>query len=203
VYTVVMLLVASLLCGAAAALFFSPKGRSSGFRARLKAFFGQRQVQDWGWRLLLACLAYAPIYLVFGLLVVPLTAEYYRQGQFELAAPTWGQILPILFVRSLLFSLVCLPVLVLWRGSARNLVLSLGSTLFVLGGLMYMIQAYWFPWRLRVFHSLEILADSFVYVWILVMLLWRRKGLRSSGTCNQHLGSAPPMGVVNKATGGH
>jgi hypothetical protein len=175
VYTVVMLLVASLLCGAAMAFLFSSKERGAGFWSDLKGFFAPRPLREWGWRLLLACLAYASIYLVFGLLVVPLTAEYYRQGQFELAAPTWGQILPILFVRSLLFLLVCLPVLVTWQGRDGSLTLSLGSTLFVLGGLMYMIQAYWLPWTMRVFHGLEILADSFVYAWILTVLLPRRK----------------------------
>jgi hypothetical protein len=37
-----------------------------------------------------------------------------------------------------------------------------------------MIQSYWFPWDLRLVHSLEILADSLVYAWVLGVLLVRR-----------------------------
>jgi hypothetical protein len=173
-FTLVTSFFASFLCSAAVAFLFPPEEEGAGFLDNLKAFFGRRTARDWAWRLPVAGLAFAPIYLFFGRLVVPLTAEYYQQQLFGLTMPTWGQILPVLFVRSFLFLLVCLPVLVAWGTSYRSLVLTLGLALFVLVGFLYMIQAYWFPWQVRLFHSLEILADSLVYAWVLGVLLVKR-----------------------------
>ena len=85
--------------------------------------------------------------------------------------PSLDQILTILFVRSMLFLLACLPVLVAWRKSRLSLFLSLGFTLFVLVGLLYMLASDWMPLSVRVPHTLEILADSFVYAGALVLLL--------------------------------
>ena len=58
-----------------------------------------------------------PIYYFFGLLVIPFTIEYYRQGLFGLQIPSLDQLLLILFVRSVLFFLACLPILVAWQNS--------------------------------------------------------------------------------------
>ncbi len=54
-----------------------------------------------------------PIYWLFGLMVVPFTGEYYRTSQFGLSMPTLDQLLMVLFVRSVLFLLACLPMLML------------------------------------------------------------------------------------------
>ena len=115
------------------------------------------------WRILLAFLAFPLIYLAFGRLIAPLVIDYYQQGLFGLSLPDWNQILPILFVRSFLFLIACLPVLIAWNGSNRGLFLTLGLTLFLLVGGLSMLQAYWMPATLRVVHSLEILADEMVY----------------------------------------
>jgi hypothetical protein len=63
-------------------------------------------------------------------------------------------------------------VLVAWRLSRRGLVLSLGFALFVLVGALGLIGGYWMPVSMRLFHGLEILADSLVYSWVIVILLW-------------------------------
>jgi hypothetical protein len=72
--------------------------------------------------------------------------------------------------RSALFLLVCLPVMRRWQGSRRSLWLSLGMSFFVLTAFMAVITAYWFPWQMRLFHGLELLADSMVYTAVLVLL---------------------------------
>jgi hypothetical protein len=69
--------------------------------------------------------------------------------------------------------LACLPVLIAWHHSRHSLMLSLGWALFVLVGLLNLMQAVWLPATLRLTHILEILADSFVYAWVLVMLFRR------------------------------
>lgn len=103
--------------------------------------------------------------------MIPFTGEYYRQNMFGLQMPAVDQLLLILFVRSVLFLLACLPILVLWQKSARSLSWSLGFVLFVLVGLLYMLAADWMPVAVRLPHTLEILADEFVYTGLLVALL--------------------------------
>jgi hypothetical protein len=148
---------------AAAAALFSP---AVGGMKRKETGWGHA----WLWKLGAAVLAYPVIYIVFGKLVEPLVRDYYLQGQLELTAPGWGQILPIQALRSLLFLLACLPVLSAWKGSSRGLAAALGLAITLLVGFMPVITSYWFPWQLRVFHGLEIMADSFVYAGVLAWL---------------------------------
>lgn len=182
-FTAVSSIVPSLLCGAAVAALFPAETQGGSFVGAWKAFFARGTPGSWVVRVLLAGVAFMPIYVVFGLLVAPITQRYYTQGMFGLRAAGWSQILPILFVRSVLFFAACLPVIVTWRKSGRSLFLSLGSALFILVGLLYMISAYWMPAAVRLPHSIEILADSFVYAWVLTALLWREEtgARRSSG----------------------
>ena len=89
---------------------------------------------------------------------------------YGLQIPTLDQLLVILFIRSVLFFLACLPIVIAWTSSRRNLVLYLGLALFYLVGFQALMLANWMPWSLRLPHLLEILADEFVYAWALTML---------------------------------
>lgn len=170
-FTALIQLVGSLACGATVAALFPPQDQGRGLIADLREFFARRTATEWSWRLALAAVAFMPIYLFFGRLVVPFTYQYYQQELMGLTAPGWGQILPVLFVRSVLFLMACLPVLVAWRRSRRGVVLSLGFALFVVVGALGLIGGYWMPVSIRLFHGLEILADSLVYSWVIVILL--------------------------------
>jgi hypothetical protein len=169
-FTVVLYGVASLLCAALVAWLIPPQNRTEGFSASAKKFFACFEPAGWLWRLLVALLAFPLIYLTFGRLIAPLVTEYYEQGMFGLELPTWDQMLPVLILRSLLFLLACLPVLILWQNSKRKLFLTLGLTLFLLVGGLNLLQAYWLPASLRLIHSLEILVDELVYAGVLVWL---------------------------------
>ena len=173
-FTTISAIVPSLFCGGVVALLFPPKGKELSFVAAWREFFGRRNPGQWLWRLLLAGIAFMPIYLLFGLLVNPITGEYYRQYMFGLQAPGWNQILPVLFVRSLLFFLASLPIFIVWQKSEHNLFLSLGTALFILVGFLYMLISYWLPPIVRIPHSIEILADSFIYASVLIWLLLGR-----------------------------
>ncbi len=150
--------------------FSRPKTQGADFITNAKNFFSHHTSGSWTWRILAAILAFPLIYLAFGRLIAPIVMPYYEQGLFGLSLPGWGQILPIVLVRSLLFLLACLPVLILWQASPRRLFWVLGLTLFLLVGGLNMLQAYWMPAVLRITHSLEILADELVYTGILVIL---------------------------------
>lgn len=170
-FTTISAIVPSLFCGGAVALLFPPIDKGQSFFAAWKAYFSQRATGQWLWRLLLAIVAFMPIYIFFGLLVNPITGDYYRQNMYGLQAASWEQILPVQFLRSLLFMLACFPVFIAWQKSVRSLFLSLGSTLFILVGLVYMLIGSWLPLSVRIPHSIEILADSFVYAGALTWLL--------------------------------
>ncbi|MFB0535832.1 MAG: hypothetical protein ACETWR_12725 [Anaerolineae bacterium] len=170
-FTTVSFLVPSISCGTAVALLFPSGEKGKSLAAIAKEFFGRRTVGAWVWRIGVVAVAFVPIYLFFGSLVAPITAEYYQQGMYGLRQPSWDEILVVLSVRSVLFLLACLPVVVMWQRSNRSLFLSLGFALFVLVGFLYMLAAYYMPLTIRVPHTLEILADSFTHAGVLVVLL--------------------------------
>jgi hypothetical protein len=172
-FMLAVFLAASVVGGAAAALLFAPGAPGTNFAANLRAFGEQYSIQGWVWRSLAALAAFPAIYLLFGSLIAPFVIDYYRQQSLGLVLPSWEQMIPMQFLRSLLFLLACLPVLIAWQKSRRGLLLSLGWALFVLVGLLNLMQAIWLPASLRLVHTLEILADSLVYAWVLVMLFRR------------------------------
>ena len=173
-FTVVGFLVPSLMCGAAVALLFSPVEKVGSLVEAWKVFFRHRTVGDWIWRLAIAAVIFMPIYYFFGLLVAPFTKQYYQHSMYGLKLPGLEPMLTILFVRSILFLLACVPVIVMWQKSMKTLILSLGFTLFLLVGFLNMIAANYLPLSVRVPHILEILADSLVYTSALVLLLCKR-----------------------------
>ena len=168
--TILNFLLPSLFLAAALVVLFRPSGEQS-TTSSVSVFFSNRTGKDWGWRFAAAIAAYPIVYIVFGLFVQPHISEYYAQGLYELTIPTWGQLIPLQLLRSILFLLICLPVLINWKGTRPGLWLGLGLSFFVLTAFMAVITAYWFPLELRVFHGLELLADGLVYVGLLVLFL--------------------------------
>lgn len=170
-FSVINFTPAILLCAGVTAWLFTPRSTAPLTRATWQAFFSHFPRSQWAWRLPLAALLFMPVYYFFGLLVLPFVGNYYDQGAFGLTVPPLGILLGVLALRSLLFLLASLPIVVAWQGKRLDLILSLGIAHFVLVGLLYMLAATWMsPW-LRTAHSLEILADSLVYVALLAWLL--------------------------------
>lgn len=172
-YTLVMQLGAALLCSAAVAWLFPPANKGQPVLPLLKKFSAQYPPLGWVWRLAAALAAFPLIYIGFGLLARPFIIGYYEQQLAGLALPGWGDILPVAFLRSIFFLLACLPLFVLWQGSRRQLLITLGGALFMLVGGIYMLQSNWFPLSMRLVHSLEIAADSLLYSAALVALFYR------------------------------
>jgi hypothetical protein len=188
-FTVVDFLIPSLMVGAAAAWLFPSSGKNKAGAPGWRAFFGRRSVGDWVWRMALATVVFVPIYYFFGSLVIPFTADYYHQTLYGLQMPSPSQIVVVQLLRSALFLVACLPVLVAWRTSRLELFLSLGFALFVLVGLLYALASYWMPWELRLPHALEIMADSFAYAGALVLLVTRL------ATRRQEQGAVPAASI--------
>jgi len=170
-FTAITFLLPCLACGAVTARLFPPVDPDIGWMIAARTFFNQRSVLSWSWRFITAALVFVPIYLLFGSLVVPFTGEYFRQQMYGLTMPSQAEVLKVLTIRSALFLLACLPIIITWQKSKRNLILSLGFGLFSLVGLLYMLVADYMPLAIRIPHTLEILADSFVHAGLLVTLL--------------------------------
>jgi hypothetical protein len=96
------------------------------------------------------------------LLACPLIG-FYRAGGFGRTLPPISAFLPFEFIRSALFLVACFPFLLLWKASRGSLIFSLGLAFWVLNGLFGLLQSLGFPPVLRIAHSLEIGADSFVH----------------------------------------
>jgi hypothetical protein len=170
-FTLVVFLFPSLLMAAAVAWLFPPFDKETTFADAAKSFFSRYTTAGWAWRLAVGAVAFMPIYYFFGLLVIPFTRQYYEQGLYGLQIPPLNVLLTILFIRSVLFFVACLPILIAWQSSRWNLILFLGLALFYMVGLQAMLLANWMPWSLRLPHLLEILADEFVYAGALAFVL--------------------------------
>jgi len=179
-FTLIIYSPAFLLQTALVAALFPPDVRGESFVTRARAFFAGHSAVELTVRLVAAYLAFPIAYLIFGSLIAPIVMPYYQQGVGELALPGWGQILPVLALRSVLFLIACLPVLIAWQGSRLRLFGVLGLALFAFVGGVAMLQAHWFPPVLRIVHSLEIFADEMVYAGALVLLLVKGKTMQAS-----------------------
>ena len=160
-----------LLFAATMALLFQPADKGESFLATARRFFEGRPAREWTWRIAAAVCAFPLIYWTFGLMIAPAVRPYYEQGQFGLALPSATTIILVQLLRSTLFLVATLPVLIAASGPRRPLVLALGLAFYVLVGLFSMIQTYWLAPTLLVLHNLEIFADSMVYTLALALLL--------------------------------
>ncbi len=168
-----LVLLPCLMCAGLVALLFRAEDGEGRLCEDLRRFFSGRRDASWAWRLGLAVLAFPAVYFLFGTPVGLIVADYYREGAFGLRMPGWGTIIPVQMVRSVLFLLVSLPILVAWSGPRGRLILALGFAHFALVGLFGLIQSFWLPLFMRGLHGIEILADSMLYAWALVTLLQR------------------------------
>jgi hypothetical protein len=180
--------VAALFAGGITAALFRPRPAGEGAAAWVRQYLRGRTPGAWVWRVALAAVIFMPIYFVFGLMVLPFTGTYYQQNLYGLAAPTLGQLLPILLTRSLLFLVACWPVLILWRHGRAQVWWRLSLSLFLLVGFNIMLIAIWLPMSVRLPHLIEILADETVYaaalVWLLMLPGSDRVGTRGAGAAN-------------------
>ena len=165
----------SLLCGMVLSYLLPQAQPEISVATKWRSFFTAHTRSSWAARLALAILAFAIAYFLFGMMVAPFVVPYYRAGILSLTLPPFSVIVPVLFVRSAMFLLACLPFVALWTRSRLSLILSLGFAHWCLTGLLGMILVFFWPVAMRVGHGLEIGADSFAYVTALVFLLMPRR----------------------------
>lgn len=173
-FTIITFLFPALFVSMAVAWLFPPTEKMT-FMDATRTFFGRYSIGNWTWRMALGAVIFMPIYYFFGLLVIPFTRAYYEQGAFGLELPSLETVLTVLFIRSVLFFIACLPILIAWQGSRLNLFWRLGLALFYLVGFQSLLIATWMPWGLRLPHMIEIFFDEFVYAGALVWLPGKKR----------------------------
>ncbi len=154
-------------------LLFVPVKRDSSIGVEMKKFFKQRSGSSWFWRIVVASLLYIPIYLAFGLIVTPLVTPYYTDPSLglNLAIPGLDVIIPLQFVRGLIYVLVLLPFIAALKFGRKYLFVTLTLLLYIPGGFLPLLTHQAWPAPLRVFHGLEILGDYIVFAAVIVRLL--------------------------------
>ena len=166
--------------GAALAYLFPPELPIRRMRDVGRETWQQRSALNWLGRLVLAALAYVPIYLAIGMTIAPIVTPYYTDPALGLGLriPGFDIILPLEVFRGLLMVLALFPIVYLWRESRLGLALMLGWTVAVLGGIVPLLTNTTFPPVLRVTHGIEITVDSFLFGLVLAWLLgsgpWRQ-----------------------------
>lgn len=166
-------------CALAVSLLFAPRG-SARFADQVASFLALQGGGRFLRGCLLAIVAFPLVYFFFGLLISPIVVPHYETLDF-LVIPPMTALLPVLLLRSALLLLASMLVLAGWVESRKALIIGLGLGHFVVVGFAGLIQATFFPAALRWGHSVEILADSLVYAWILVRLFWHPLEERVSG----------------------
>ncbi len=127
--------------------------------------------RDWTWRLAAAVLAFPVVYFVFGIIVSPIVATYYTEGVAGLVLPSTVLIVGTQILRGILHVAIVLLVMRIWCRSRRQLVMALTAAFFVFVTMYDVVLAYEMPAVLIVTHAVEVLADSFVFSWTVVLLL--------------------------------
>jgi hypothetical protein len=168
--------------GAAHAVLYFVQAVSVG--AGLAFFFGTEEkavgLPHLGWaawtgRGIAACVGFPVIYFFFGLCIAPIVVPYYQAGVAGLHIPPISAIVRVQLLRSVVFLASSLPLIALWKGSRRELWLALGLAHAVTVGVFGLTQATFMPGILRIVHSLEITADSFVYAGLLILLFGKEE----------------------------
>lgn len=154
---------------------FKPGVPIQGLVTSLKSFFANRRAVSWLGIIILASVAYFPVYFTFGAIVSPFVVLYYTNPSngLSLTIPTLPTIVVVELLRGFLFVGAPLPILATLKGSNRAYFLSLASLFFIAGAFIPFIINTSLPLFLKSVHGLEILGDSVVYAAILTYLFLR------------------------------
>lgn len=169
---IVVMLLPALLFSIAAAVITPETKTGVSFGKKIRDYFGLYSTKQWAWRFAVAILSFPFIYFFFGIMVSPFVSAYYSELVQGLNLPSPGTIVIVQLFRSLVFLVITLPVLATWRMSRAILIIALGLVHFVMVFAYDFYLALVMPVELILIHGVEILLDSYVYAWVLVMLIY-------------------------------
>jgi hypothetical protein len=183
-YSAMMLILflPSLLAAMVFTVLHKTDDHSVSFAKRLRTFLGHRTIAQWTSKIITVILAFPVVYFLFGIIVSPFVTEYYETEISGLALPLPGLIFLVQLLRSLIFLLITIPIVLYWNSSKRSLIFSLALAHFVMVFAYDIVLAIEMPVELVIIHGIEILGDSLVYSWIFVRLIVPGKYFESDFT---------------------
>jgi hypothetical protein len=152
-------LIEALLVG----FLFIPEKVDRSFVEEFHAYAHRRSWRSWILRIVAGSVVYFPIYFLFGALISPFVLPYYESSSMGLRIPSFTVMIPLELVRGLLYVVALLPVIALLRVERKYVFAGVASLLYVAGAFAPFLAGPGFPVQLRIFHGVEILADSLVY----------------------------------------
>ena len=170
---VVFALLFSFVEGGLAAVLFLPESYEGSLFTELSTYFSERRWSSWLWRILLASVAYFPIYFFFGMLISPFVMPYYSDPSLGLKIPSFAVMVPVELFRGFLYVIIMLGVFSTVRAKRWTMAAIVGLVLYVPGGLVPLMSEHTLPPQIVPFHMIEIFADSIVYGVVLTRLLNR------------------------------
>jgi len=145
------------------------------FYKRLISYFKTWSKKIWLKKILLAIISFPIIYFIFGIIASPFVTNYYSKLVGGLQLPDPGTIIGIQLIRSILFLAITIPIIINWTSTKTKLIISLGIAHFVMVFAYDIYLAIVMPFELVFIHGIEIAADSFIYSWVLIRLLYHKK----------------------------
>jgi len=152
-------LIEALLVG----FLFALEKTDRSFVDEFRAYARRRFRRSWVLRIAAGSVVYFPIYFLFGALISPFVIPYYENSSIGLRIPSFTVMIPLELVRGLLYVLALLPIIALLRVERRYVFAGIVSLLYVAGAFAPFLSGPGLPIPLRIFHGVEILADSVVY----------------------------------------
>ena len=168
---IIILFLPTLLFSIVSSIIYEPKQASESFITNLLNFFKKHSKGKWIWKFILAIISFPIIYFFFGILVSPIVTIYYDELVKGLFLPNPQTIIFIQLIRSTLFLLITIPIIINWTSGKTHLILALGCAHFVMVFAYDFYLAIVMPIELVLIHGIEILLDSFVYSWVLIRIL--------------------------------
>jgi hypothetical protein len=168
-------IILSTIYAASAVILFKPECVDTSLGQRFRDYFSRRNASDWVWRLIAVALSWIIIYYVFGRMVAPWVMPYYNDptSGFSLVYPSLIELLSLQSVRGFIYVGSLMPLMVAVKVDFHRAFLVIASLMFIGGGLAIFLIVETFPLVLRMFHSIDLAADSIVFGYVFSFLLIR------------------------------
>jgi hypothetical protein len=170
--TIILLLFPMVIYALISTLITRKKQTSGSFLSKLQIYIKSWSLRTWVQKVLLAIISFPLIYFIFGIVASPFVTAYYDDLIEGLTLPEPGTIILIQLLRSTLFLIITIPIIIYWTKTRTQLILSLGFAHFVMVFAYDIYLAIVMPLELVIIHGIEIVADSFIYSWILINIFY-------------------------------
>ncbi|WP_427887404.1 hypothetical protein ACQHIV_31055 [Kribbella sp. GL6] len=163
------------------AILFPPASTGHSVGELLRATLASRRWWSWTWRLIVATLAWVPVYLTFAALDAPFVHRYYHESGTKFTVPSTSVVMGGELIRGVLHALVLGAFVALIARSRRGAWLAVAVVFAAFNAWLPLIQRTDWPVYLRTANALEITCAALVYGGLVAVLLIRRRPAQRRG----------------------